>query len=87
MDQVPLPFVVSQDDTFTMADDKDVSIKCPKEALRKRKFKIHQVFNAVKEDKAHGWCDMVCRGTGKRISEADKEFYHKDVEVFWQSKA
>ena len=34
MDQVPLPFVVSQDDTFTMEEDTDVNIKCPKESLR-----------------------------------------------------
>ena len=33
MDQVPLSSVVSQDDTFRMDDDKNVNIKCPKEAL------------------------------------------------------
>ena len=33
MDQVPLSFVLSQDDIFTMDDDKDVNTKCPKEAL------------------------------------------------------
>jgi len=35
MNQVPLPFVNGQDDTFTMEDDNDVNIKCPKESLRK----------------------------------------------------
>ena len=34
MDQVLLPFVVSQDDTFTMEEDIDVNIKCLKESLR-----------------------------------------------------
>jgi len=75
-----VPFVVSQNDTFTNY------IKCPKEALRKRQFTMHQVFNAGKGDKFHGWCDMVCRGTGKRITQLEKEFYDEDVEVCWQSR-
>ena len=87
MDQVPLPFVVSQDDTFTMDEDHDINIKCPQESLRKRQFTMHQVFNAGVGDKAHGWCDMVCRGTGKRISKAEKNLYDNDISVFWQPKA
>ena len=87
MDQVPLPFVVSQNDTFTMDDDNDVNIKCPREALQKRQFTMHQVFNAGKGDKAHGWCELVCRGTGKRIAQAETDLYDEDIEVFWQPKA
>ena len=30
---------------------------------------------------------MVCRGTGKRISKAEKNLYDNDVNVFWQPKA
>ena len=79
MDQVPLPFVVSQDDTFTMDDDHDVrNIKC--------QFTMHQVFNAGKGDKAHRWCDLVCRGAGKRIAQAETDLYDEDIEVFWQPK-
>ena len=48
---------------------------------------MHQVFNAGVGDKAHGWCDMVCRGTGKRISKAEKNLYDNDISVFWQPKA
>ena len=40
MDQVPLPFVNGQDETFTMEEDNDVNLKCPKESLRKRQFTI-----------------------------------------------
>ena len=82
MDHGPLPFVVSQEDTFTMDDDNDVNTKCPKEALRKRQFSMHQVFNAGKGDKAHGWCDIVCRGIGKRTSKAEKDLCDDNIEVF-----
>ena len=54
--------VVSQDDTF----------KCPKESLRKRQFTMYQVYTARVGAKAHRWCDMVCRDTCKRISQAEK---------------
>ena len=77
MHQVPLPFIVNQEDTFTMDDDNDVNIKCPKEALRKRQFTMHQVVNAGKGDKAHGWCSMVYRGAGNRMSEAET-YLHDD---------
>lgn len=87
MDQSPLPFVNGQDVTFTMEDDNDVNIKCPKESLRKRQFTMHLVFNASEGDDRDGWCDLVCKGTGKRIKDAEKELWDEDVDVFWQSKA
>ena len=87
MDQVPLPFVVGQDDTFTTENDKDVNIKCPKESLRKCQFTMHLVFNAGKGENAHGWCDLVCKGTGKRINTAEKALWDERVKVFWQDKA
>lgn len=87
MDQVPLPFVNGQDDTFTTEDDNDVNIKCPRESLRKRQFTMHLVFNAGSGDKAQGWCDLVCKGTGKRINSAEKELWDEDVKIFWQDKA
>ena len=84
MNQVPLPFVVSEDDTITMHND--INIKCPKESLCKCQFTMYQVYNAGVGDKAHGWCDMVCRGTGKRVSQVEKNLYDNYISVFWQSK-
>ena len=47
MDQVPLPFVVSQDSTFTTEDDSDVHIfGTGKGDLRKRQFTMHIYVNA-----------------------------------------
>ena len=40
MDQVPLPFVVNQERTFTTEDDKHVHISAPSDSLRKRQFTI-----------------------------------------------
>ena len=83
MCQETLPFVVSQEDTFIMDDDSDVSIKCPKEALRKRQFTMYQVLNTEKGDKAHGWCDIVHRVIGKKMSQVDKNLHDDHIEVFW----
>ena len=53
-DQVPLPFVVGQDETFTMEEDNDVNIKRPKEALRKRQFTMHLVLMLGREKRHMG---------------------------------
>ena len=87
MDQVPLPFVNGQDETFTMEEGNDVNLKCPKESLRKRQFTMHLVFSAGSGNDSHGWCDLVCRGTGRRISTGEKVLWDKNVQVFWQKKA
>ena len=68
MDQVPLPFVNVQDDTFTVEDDDYVNSKCPWESLQKLQFTMHLVFNAGSGNKAYSWCDFVCKETGKRIN-------------------
>ena len=81
-----LPFVVSQNDMFTMEEDNDVNIKCPKDSLCKRQFTMYQVFNAGVGNDAHGWCDMVVRGTRKRISCAENNLSNSDIEVFSQKK-
>jgi hypothetical protein len=44
MDQMHLPFVNGQDETFTTADDDCVNLKSPKEELRKRRLTMHLVF-------------------------------------------
>ena len=87
MDQVPLPFVVGQDHTFTTYDDDDVHIKCPKEALRKRQFTMHVVVNAGTGEKGACWVDLVCKGLGKRIRRAEKDLWNGNVGMFWQKNA
>jgi len=87
MDQVPCPFVVNQDTTFTDEGDEDVHIRAPSDSLRKRQFTLHCVLNAGVGEKAHAWVELVCNGTGTRISRAEKNAWNEDVEVFWQKKA
>ena len=87
MDQCPLPFVVGQDHTFTNEEDTDVHIKCPSEALRKRQFTMHVVFNAGEGVHRAGWVDLVCKGTGKRIRAAEKALWDDRVDVFFQKHA
>ena len=87
MDQVPLPFVVGQDHTFTQASDKDVNIKSPGEQFRKRQFTMHIVTNAGSGTEKQGWVDLVCRGKGMRIRQAERDLWDKDVDVFWQKNA
>jgi hypothetical protein len=87
MDQVPLPFVNGQDSTFTAGDDEDVNIKCPKESLRKRQYTMHLIFNAGRGNDAFGICDLVCRGKGLRINQAEKSLWDPNINVFWQGKA
>ena len=87
MDQVPLPFVVGQECTFTTEDGNDVNIKCSKESLRRRQFTMHLVFNAGEGEKGHGWYDLVCRGTGTRINQGEKELWNDNVKMYWQKKA
>jgi hypothetical protein len=73
MDQVPLPFVNGQDDTFTMEEDDDVNIKCLQELLFKRQCTMHLVVNSGQGNDAYGWCDLVCKGTGAHINRAENE--------------
>ena len=86
-DQVPLPFVVEQDYTFTTDDDAHPHIKAPSEALQKRQFTMHVVTNAGVGEKAHGWIDLICRGKGTRVHLAEKEMWDNRVSVEWQKNA
>ena len=87
MDQVPLPFVVSQEFTFTVKEDANIHISCPSEALRKRCWTMHVVVNAGNENERHAWVDLVSKGTGTRIKQEEKERYHSSVDMFWQKNA
>jgi len=56
IDQVPLPFVSVQHDTFTIVDeDDDVNMKCLEESLHKRQCTMHFAVNAGHIIDAHGW--------------------------------
>lgn len=63
MDQVPIPFMVSQEFMFTLEEDSNVHITCPSEALRKRCWTMHVVVNAGEGDDSHAWVDLVTNGT------------------------
>ena len=87
MDQVPLPFVNGQGETFTNDDNKDVNLKSPKESLCKRQFTMHLVFNSGVGYEGYGWCDLVCGGKGVRISAGEKAMCSGNINLFWQEKA
>jgi len=71
MDQVPLPFVVNQYYTYTEQDDKTIHVKSPAETLRKRQFTMHIVMNAGRGNNKCGYIDLVAKGKGLRITNAD----------------
>jgi len=66
MDQVPLPFVVSQESTFTRTeDDEHVAIKfCSGSGdMRKRQFSMHVFCNAGRDEKRDGYTVLIGRAT------------------------
>ena len=46
---------------------------------------MHVVVNAGSGDKKYGWVDLVAKGTGKQIRDAEKELYDWDVQILWQA--
>ena len=88
MDQVPLPFVVSQDNTYTTEDDKNVHVTAPSEALRKRQFTMHIIMNASSGKKRHGYTSLICKGSEKgRRKPAEKLAWNKKVPILFQKNA
>ena len=67
MDQVPLPFVVSQDSTCTDDEDKDVHVKAPSDALRKRQFTMNVICNAGEGEERDGHTVLTCKGRQKGV--------------------
>ena len=58
------------------------------ESLATRQFTAHVFINAAKEEgHAKGCIDMICRGTGTRISRLEKQSYNSNVNVRFQPKA
>ena len=62
-DQVPLPFVVSMENTHTLKENDDARMTCPSESLRKRQFIMHIVVNAGEGDKKMGCVALTCKGS------------------------
>ena len=54
IDQCPLLFFVGQDTTFTIVSDNSIHIKCSSEALCKRQFIMHIVFDTGREGQRQG---------------------------------
>ena len=91
MDQVPLPFVVSQDSTFTTEDDSDVHIAgTGKGNLRKRQFTMHIYVNAGQGEDADDYAELICRGKvllGSQFSLAERSKWNEKVNMYFQSNA
>ena len=88
MDQVPLPFVVSQESTHTTGDDDDVHVSCPNEALRKRQFTMHVFCNAGEGEKRDGYVALVCKGSPRgRRTVIEKLAYDSRVPMHFQKNA
>lgn len=88
MDQVPLPFVVSQDRTFTTDTDEHVHIRtCGADGLDKRQFTMHITSNAGEGNDSFFTIDMIARGTGTRISAVEREGWNENIGVFFQKCA
>ena len=86
MDQVPMPFVVEQNDTYTEETDCHVHVRgVGSEGLSKRQYTVHVFINAG--GTGNGYIDLICRGQGKRVSQVEKEAYNTKVNVRWQKKA
>jgi hypothetical protein len=89
--QVPLPFVVDQDSTFTVNDDDDVQIKgTGKGDLRKRQFTMHLFCNAGRGEDCGGYTVLIGRGQvlkGTRFSEAERASWSKNVPFLFQKNA
>ena len=73
MDQVPLPYVVNQDYTYTEHGEKTQHVKSPAEASRKRQFTMHIVMNADRSNMKCGYIDVVAKGKGLRVTKAEKK--------------
>lgn len=88
MDQVPLPFVVDQNKTYTVEGDEHVHIRSPgSDGLEKRQYTMHIFVNAGDGADADGYIDMIARGKGTRISAAEKAAWNTEVNVLWQKCA
>ena len=103
VDQVPLPFVNGMDDTYEEVGAKRVAINQNGPQLAKRQATGQVCFRGVLPDapegddaakanfkkhfKAQTKKCIIFRGTGVRISDAEKAAYPDDFVALWQPKA
>ena len=83
-DQVPLPFVNGQPETWAPKGSKRVSIAQPFSGLEKRQCTIQPTIGPGGKLMQ---CAIIFRGTGKRISKVEKKAYRPRVDVFFQKNA
>ena len=84
VDQVPLPFVNGQVDTWEKRGEKRVAIAQPFAGLEKRQCTMQVIFGPAQKLMR---VSVIFRGKGKRISPLEKAAYHKNVDVFYQENA
>ena len=48
---------------------------------------MHVVYNAGNGARRQGWVDLVCKGTGKRVRQKEREMWDSRVDVFFQKNA
>lgn len=84
VDQVPLPFVVEQDQTYEMEGNKQVWISQPGSGLDKRQATLQLCIRAEGEQTVKP--AIIFRGKGN-VSVAEKDKYDPDVHVYFQSNA
>ena len=90
-DQVPLPFVVDHDSTYTTEEDTDIHIAgSGKGDLRKRQFTMHIYVNAGMGDMRDGYIELICKGKvllGGRYSPAERAAWDERVNMYFQKNA
>ena len=84
VDQVPLPFVNGQIQTWEPTGSLRVAIAQPFAGLEKRQCTMQVTFGPGGKVFRIA---VIFRGKGKRISAVEKAAYHKDVDVFFQENA
>lgn len=84
VDQVPLPFVYRYDTTWEPTGAKTVWLAQPAPGLDKRMCTLQVPIVTEGEQPRPA---LIFRGKGLRISRAEKEAYHPDVDIYWQEKA
>ena len=83
-DQVPLPFVVSLNDTYEEQGAKEVWIRQNQAGMDKRFCTLELCFHPGQNQPRPG---IVFRGKGKRISAVEKALWDPRVYVMFQEKA
>ena len=83
VDQVPLPLVLGLDHTWTDEGRGPVCVSQPEASSDKRFCTIQVLFRMRGEQPDIA---VIFRGTGQRISQAEKDTYADGVKVYWQKK-